>query len=302
MITRKVAIQVWTAAGGTCCFPDCSNELMPGAQHLLGEIAHIVARKHQGPRGDPTFPEMKLNLPENLLLLCPYHHAQVDTDVPSFQPEVLRKMKFEHESRIAWAQKNAKPWKQPWHLIHYLNVPRLAMLAVGQGKALNISFSRPIGNLHDLGWELAPLLDSFKATLQELNLSGIALADAEASVLVPGATYSFDTRMWGKNIPGPDALKHGWELKGDLRKDPHIHFKWSGLKMIFAVNPRWLTTSTAFTDLRTRGQTDRISGLAQLKSLSSELAVFTPLIFGIRMTRIIAAVNGDENYQNYPLE
>lgn len=61
------------------------------------------------------------------------------------------------------------------------------------------------------------------------------------------------------------------------------------------VDPRWITTSTSFNDLTQRGKTSRIDGLAQLKRIehNSDVAVFTPLMFGLRLTAAAAAVNGD---------
>src|ERR1041385_8111470 len=117
-MTRATAIRVWTSAGGRCCFPDCPNELKWGPKYILGQIAHIIAKKHTGPRGDPRFPRSKLDLPSNLMLLCAHHHALVDTDSASFSVADLRKIKRDHESQIAEALKSARPWMQPWHLIH----------------------------------------------------------------------------------------------------------------------------------------------------------------------------------------
>ena len=46
---------LWARSGNRCAFPDCNIEMAPaGLKTSLGEIAHIVAKRDDGPRGrDP---------------------------------------------------------------------------------------------------------------------------------------------------------------------------------------------------------------------------------------------------------
>ena len=79
---------VWVCAGGVCSFPDCRADLAPrGAESkglAIGEVAHIVATAPGGPRGTKPPPGGKVDGFENLLLLCPTHHAEVDRDEARF--------------------------------------------------------------------------------------------------------------------------------------------------------------------------------------------------------------------------
>ena len=75
----------------------------------FGEIAHNIAASKGGPRGDkdpfwhidPAIDnETDYNAIDNLLLLCPECHAEVDKNSKKYPVELLRKMKKSHEDRI----------------------------------------------------------------------------------------------------------------------------------------------------------------------------------------------------------
>jgi hypothetical protein len=81
-------------AGGECSFPGCHE-----GQVL--EEAHIVAREPGGPRADPSIPRRELDRYDNLILLCPTHHAVVDVEPEEWTVEKLRAMKTAHEDDVA---------------------------------------------------------------------------------------------------------------------------------------------------------------------------------------------------------
>jgi hypothetical protein len=96
---------LYSRSGGRCAF--CRRPLIAdGSSHggpvILGEMAHIVAERPNGPRGNsPLTPEQR-NSYENLVLLCNIHHQLID-DVPRTYPvEKLLQMKQDHE---AWVSK-----------------------------------------------------------------------------------------------------------------------------------------------------------------------------------------------------
>ena len=89
-------------SGGICAFPTCDHELMePGNAEdgiaIVGEMAHIVGEKRQGPRGEFPLKDEDRNKEPNLLLLCPVHHKIVDTQLRTYTVAVMRKMKADHE-------------------------------------------------------------------------------------------------------------------------------------------------------------------------------------------------------------
>ncbi len=96
---------LWAKSGNRCAFPGCSQALVEEATALdgsqvVGEMAHIVAHsKDDGPRSDPEFPRDKIDLPENLILLCPTHHTIVDKQANSYTVADLRVWKRDREAR-----------------------------------------------------------------------------------------------------------------------------------------------------------------------------------------------------------
>jgi len=81
-------------AGGECSFPGCQE------RHSLQE-AHIVAKEAGGPRADSSMPRRELDRYDNLILLCPNHHAVVDGNPAQWTVEKLQAMKTAHEEDVA---------------------------------------------------------------------------------------------------------------------------------------------------------------------------------------------------------
>jgi HNH endonuclease len=67
---------------------------------VIGQIAHIVARHPDGPRGKESFQGTDINSLENLVLLCPVHHTIIDQQPRTYTVEVLTQMKHQHEQYI----------------------------------------------------------------------------------------------------------------------------------------------------------------------------------------------------------
>jgi hypothetical protein len=64
-------------------------------------IAHIIADKPTGPRGDAILSEQLKSDLSNLMLLCNVHHRLIDiADVDGHPADLLRAMKERHEQRI----------------------------------------------------------------------------------------------------------------------------------------------------------------------------------------------------------
>lgn len=96
-------------SGGVCAFPECPQELLePGGAEeqvaIVGEMAHIVGEKRQGPRGDFPMKEEDRNKESNLILLCPKHHKVVDTQLRTYTVAVMRKMKADHEAAVKFSR------------------------------------------------------------------------------------------------------------------------------------------------------------------------------------------------------
>jgi hypothetical protein len=67
---------------------------------ILGEIAHIIAERRDGPRGDQPMSVEERNRASNLMLLCQEHHQLVDSKPAAYSIERLRAMKTAHEQWV----------------------------------------------------------------------------------------------------------------------------------------------------------------------------------------------------------
>ena len=92
--------RLFAASGGRCAFPDCITNLLPASGAILAEIAHIAASSPGGPRFDPAQPDELRHGFENLILLCPTHHALIDSDALRYDAAALHDMKILHERKI----------------------------------------------------------------------------------------------------------------------------------------------------------------------------------------------------------
>lgn len=103
--TQETIKLLYAEAAGCCSFPDCRQELVyeikDGSKKQIGEIAHIVGKSADGPRGDSSYPQDKIDDYENLILLCRTHHGIIDLDVDKYTIEKLKDMKENHEN---WAK------------------------------------------------------------------------------------------------------------------------------------------------------------------------------------------------------
>lgn len=94
--------KLWGLAAGRCSRPDCGVDCVKffGSNDptLLGEMAHIIARQPTGPRGVPGGGS---NAYENLILLCPNHHTEIDkAPEGTFPVALLHEWKSAHERRV----------------------------------------------------------------------------------------------------------------------------------------------------------------------------------------------------------
>lgn len=104
-IPNWVKLCLWGKAGGRCQYDGCNHALyrddVTKAEFNSAYIAHIIADKPDGPRGDPMLSEKLKQDISNLMLLCDAHHRLVDkVDVAGHPAEKLQGMKRRHEERI----------------------------------------------------------------------------------------------------------------------------------------------------------------------------------------------------------
>jgi hypothetical protein len=91
-------------AAGKCSYPTCSVnclQFLDGDNPtVVGEMAHIIARNANGPRGQSHGHDGY----SNLILLCPTHHTLVDKGPEGkFSTTTLLEWKAAHENEVAKA-------------------------------------------------------------------------------------------------------------------------------------------------------------------------------------------------------
>ena len=95
---------LWSLSGCLCAIcqiPLVQPSSVPsGAPVIIGEECHIVAQKNLGPRGNSLLTTEERDRYENLILLCPTHHALIDSDVVKYTVEVLQEIKVQHEKQM----------------------------------------------------------------------------------------------------------------------------------------------------------------------------------------------------------
>lgn len=95
-LTNKAVSYLFGLAAGRCSV--CKTPVVH-RDVKIGEMAHIIARKKGGARGDLPF-QGDINGYNNLILLCPNHHTEVDNNPAAYPPETLHRIKDEHEHYV----------------------------------------------------------------------------------------------------------------------------------------------------------------------------------------------------------
>lgn len=106
-IKPRTSLFLYTRAGGRCEFDGCNAYLLEHSPtetpENFAEQAHIYGFKEKAARGsEPGRPAVEeINEVDNVMLLCPTCHHQVDQVAPQdYTVETLRRFKRDHEARV----------------------------------------------------------------------------------------------------------------------------------------------------------------------------------------------------------
>lgn len=96
---------LWGRSGNMCAFPDCKkilvvDETFTDDASVIGEEAHIVAQKKNGPRGISNLTLDQRDKYDNLILLCNIHHKVIDDQPNEYTVEKIKEFKLSHENWI----------------------------------------------------------------------------------------------------------------------------------------------------------------------------------------------------------
>lgn len=99
-ISQKDIKLLWGRSGNRCAI--CKTLLTQdknavSAAYTLGEQAHIVGEKETAARGKSPLTTEERNTYHNLILLCPTHHTEIDSNEEDWPVEKLHQVKSEHE-------------------------------------------------------------------------------------------------------------------------------------------------------------------------------------------------------------
>lgn len=120
-ISLKTHKLLWGNCGSICArckqkvFED---ETLTDDPSVVGEEAHVVSNKKDGPRYDDPLPMDRRDLYENLLILCNRCHKIVDDQVNHYTVAILRKMKEEHETWVRETLGQGDPVKERDDLVY----------------------------------------------------------------------------------------------------------------------------------------------------------------------------------------
>jgi len=158
-IADKDIKKLWGLAAGKCSAPKCGLDCIPfldgDSPTIIGEMAHMIAKKPDGPRGISGGGDDKY---ENLILLCPTHHTIIDKAPEGvYSVELIKEWKRQHEEKI----------NNYMRTIRYSNINELAkaikrlllknhMVWLEFGPESDRARENPISNISDY-WDLIKL-------------------------------------------------------------------------------------------------------------------------------------------------
>ena len=103
-ISSKTKRLLLARSGGYCQNPECNTDLYPyfedGTITNVEELAHIVAQKEDGPRGESDEPISARDEYGNIILLCPTCHTKIDKNPDKYSVALIHKWKADHEESI----------------------------------------------------------------------------------------------------------------------------------------------------------------------------------------------------------
>jgi len=103
-IPESVIKNLYAKSGNMCAFPNCNYQLT--IEKNQSQMAHIISSKPNGPRHIPNYNNGNYDVENNIILLCPNHHVEIDSNPEKFPCEMLIKMKRNHEEFV---QNKLKP-------------------------------------------------------------------------------------------------------------------------------------------------------------------------------------------------
>ena len=248
---------------------------------LRGEVAHIVASSAEGPRGGEALPDEERNKYGNLILLCPNHHEDVDAEPGRYSSQELEGFKVEHEAWVERQLSLGPEWREELSTVDYVNVPRMLFDPASSGLIVGgeRAYLNELTTLRDQGFNVGRIASILGEVVAKWSAHAIPLD--EVSGLgddAVGSRVSFEETFRTKNMTGSEKQQLDFQLVGELEKDPHIYVRKGGRTAYLPLDPRWVTTATAFVTF-TSGIAP-LAGVGVVRALSEDSVIVSPLVIG----------------------
>lgn len=93
---------LWGKSQGRCaiCGENLIKSSQEGSDFQVGEMAHIEGENPGSARYNPDMTDDQRAAYENLILLCPTHHAEIDKNQSQYPVEKLKQIKKDHEKWV----------------------------------------------------------------------------------------------------------------------------------------------------------------------------------------------------------
>jgi len=180
-------------AGGRCEFGGCNRILI---KHRLtqqygnfGEVAHIVAFSPQGPRGITSLRPVDIHDPNNLMLLCPDCHKEIDQNPHKFSVALLQEFKAQHEQRIIFATS----------LTNHQRTAVVQLVARIDGQPSTISSA----HIYDAIFPKYPL----ERPICQIDLNALSLTESESISVITGVIDNQIRNLVADN-PYSEPIQH----------------------------------------------------------------------------------------------
>jgi hypothetical protein len=96
-------LRLFADSAGHCNKPQCHRNLfsdLSSADYNIGEVAHVIAASVKGPRASEKISAEDKAAYDNLILLCPSCHTEIDKAPELFPVELVRSWKVNHKKQI----------------------------------------------------------------------------------------------------------------------------------------------------------------------------------------------------------
>jgi hypothetical protein len=231
----------------------------------LADDAHIWAYSEDGPRGNEPGSPSDRNARENIILLCKVCHSEVDQQPLKFTTASLTNLREEHYAWIDSRLGEVYVIKPIFHYLLYLNVPRVDMYAVKNSIPLPQVDFGTAQNFHDLGIGAGRVMASYTTILNNEDILAHRVRKHDCISHFEVGYYCFidPIDFYTVAIDKQNNLQTAWEADKSI-----IYRSFADWKLICQIDPRWITTSTAFVTLRS-GRT-QLCGLVRINRIDTE--------------------------------